>query len=706
MLEGILKGLLQWLYALILEIVEYITNGLLEVFSMNLGYFEAAAPVARDMVDIIIACGWALLLGNLVFQAAKTMLTGLGFEGEDPRLLFARTFVFGFLLLCSRQICEIGLGLSGTVVTLLRLPDAVTVSLPGENLFTIGASWLLVIIIGLVLMFQIIKLFFSVGERYVVVGFLTLMAPLAFAMGGSKSTADIFKGWVRMFASMCLMMVLNVVFLKLLLSAMGNMPSDAGMLPWVIFVVAIARVGRKADDMIMRIGLNPAMTGHPLGSRIPGMLSAMVVRSVASTAAEAVKSATAGKQAAQGGTPPAGAGRPEASVSTMTAKQSGSPGQNASRMARAYPGTAGTPIQSASSATFSHISPGTEVTGQITRSHTQGVQPAAGTAGTSTSATTLSQSGASPHTQGSPGTAGTPGMSAQQHTAQSPATRRSAAQSIGRPGTAGAASQPVPGVTTFQAGPGTAGMGHSDISSRTVRNASPGTAGKGRPDSDSTASKAARYTGVPPGLRGSLGRRPTLDTVGTSGLQTAVRLRYQSETASQNTITHQPGSRASQQTQPIPSGPGTAGKPHAPRPGEALTPSRPASGHGSLSASPSSPAAPQERASPPAGGQTPAATALPGMVRPLSGATAPQEGATQPGEASRQASRSNGTAGTGVAKPNASGGKTHPPQPGQNAPPGLRGANRIGSPGSRPGRNPNHPNRPSKGAQNRESKRK
>jgi hypothetical protein len=29
-------------------------------------------------VNIIIASGWALLLGNLVFQAAKSMISGMG----------------------------------------------------------------------------------------------------------------------------------------------------------------------------------------------------------------------------------------------------------------------------------------------------------------------------------------------------------------------------------------------------------------------------------------------------------------------------------------------------------------------------------------------------------------------------------------------------------------------------------------------------
>ena len=58
-LEGIFKGLLQWVYDLILEIVEYIANALLDVFSMELSYFESSIPVVNDIIIIIIAAGWA-----------------------------------------------------------------------------------------------------------------------------------------------------------------------------------------------------------------------------------------------------------------------------------------------------------------------------------------------------------------------------------------------------------------------------------------------------------------------------------------------------------------------------------------------------------------------------------------------------------------------------------------------------------------------
>lgn len=268
---------------------------------MDLDYFRRVAPVTDDILNIVIAVGWALLLGNMVFQATKSMATGLGFEGEDPKLLFTRTFVFGFLLLASQQICDIGLGISAQVISLLQVPSSVTITIPHENTFDLGASWLLVIIVGFVIMWQFVKLCFEVAERYVVTAILVLLSPLAFGMGGSKNTEDIFKGWCRMFGSMCVMMVMNVIFLKLLISAMGYMPSGVAVLPWMLLIVGIARVARKIDGIITRMGLNPAITGDGLGRGLPGMVTYAVVKGIGKSIAKAAGNSAGGKHAKSGG---------------------------------------------------------------------------------------------------------------------------------------------------------------------------------------------------------------------------------------------------------------------------------------------------------------------------------------------------------------------------------------------------------------------
>lgn len=278
-----------------LECWEYFSSVLLDIMSLDFAYLKTHIPIINDIMQVVLAVGWALLLGNLVFQAAKSMLSGLGFEGEDPKLLFARTFVFAFLLLASPQICEIGLNMTSTIMDLLQVPTAVNVHLVDDSVFgSLTAAWLLVIIFDLVLMFKVLKLLLEIAERYVILAMLTITAPLAFATGGSRNTSDIFTGWCRMYGSMCVLMCINVIFFKLLLSVVSAVPSGLDVFPWMVLILAIVKVAKKADAIITRIGLNPAITGDSLGSRLPGMLTYAVVRTVASSITKSAKKSTGG----------------------------------------------------------------------------------------------------------------------------------------------------------------------------------------------------------------------------------------------------------------------------------------------------------------------------------------------------------------------------------------------------------------------------
>ena len=296
MLELIFQGFAEWAYELVLECWEYFSTALLDIMSMDYAYMKSHVPVMDDIIQVLMAVGWALLIGNLVFQALKSMMSGLGFEGEDPKLLFTRSFVFSFLLLASPQICEIGLSITARIIDLLQVPTAVHVTLVDKSIFgTLTASWLLAILFGIIIIFKTLRLLLEIAERYVILAVLTMTAPLAFAMGGSKSTADIFSGWCRMYGSMCLLMVTNVIFFKMLLSVLSTVPSGLDVFLWIVLILTLVKVARKADAIITRIGLNPAITGDSLGRPLPGALTYMVVRSAASHITRSVGKSAGGR---------------------------------------------------------------------------------------------------------------------------------------------------------------------------------------------------------------------------------------------------------------------------------------------------------------------------------------------------------------------------------------------------------------------------
>ena len=309
MLELLFQGFIEWIYGLILECWEYFASALFDLMSLDFAYLREHMPVIDTIRQIMLGVGWALLIGNLVFQATRGMAAGLGFDAEDPKLLFTRTFAFSFLLVASPQICELGLNMTSTVIELLQMPDAVDITFADEASFGgLTGSWLLVVICGIIVMFQTFKLIMEMAERYFILAVLTITSPLAFGMGGSRNTSDIFTGWCRMFGSMCLLMATNVMFVKMLLSVLSYYPSGLDVLPWMVLVVTIVKVAKKADSILARIGLNPAMTGDPLGRGFPGAMTMMVVRSMVSNAAH-----TLGRN---GGSQRSGSGNPKPNTPT------------------------------------------------------------------------------------------------------------------------------------------------------------------------------------------------------------------------------------------------------------------------------------------------------------------------------------------------------------------------------------------------------
>lgn len=290
-----------------LQSIEHLDNAQPSMVRVN--YLREHIPIIDTIRQIMLGVGWALLIGNLVFQATRGMAAGLGFDAEDPKLLFTRTFAFSFLLVASPQICELGLNMTSTVIELLQMPDAVNITFADEASFGgLTGSWLLVVICGIIVMFQTFKLIMEMAERYFILAVLTITSPLAFGMGGSRNTSDIFTGWCRMFGSMCLLMATNVMFVKMLLSVLSYYPSGLDVLPWMVLVVTIVKVAKKADSILARIGLNPAMTGDPLGRGFPGAMTMMVVRSLVSNAAH-----TIGRN---GGSQRSGSGNPKPNAPT------------------------------------------------------------------------------------------------------------------------------------------------------------------------------------------------------------------------------------------------------------------------------------------------------------------------------------------------------------------------------------------------------
>lgn len=504
MLELLFQGLIEWLYSLILETWEYFFSAFTDVLSVDFDYLKVHIPVIPEIMKIMLAAGWALLLGNLVFQAAKSMMTGLGFEGEDPKTLFTRSFVFSFLLFASPQICRLGLDMTARIVELLDMVDVSNVELVGESTFTgLAASWLLIIIVNLILMFKVFRFLLEIVERYLVLAFLTICAPLAFGVGGSKNTADIFTGWCRMFGSMCFMMVSNMICFKMLLSLLGSPPTGADIFLWIALVFGVVKLARKVDAIITRIGLNPAITGDGLGGRsLPGILAYTVMRTMVSQAVRTAGIAT-GKTGVAGGKgegAKANGSKPHLGKSAAGASQRGAGGKSAKTAQQKSASQTGTAKNGQAWQPAGR--PITIIPDDREDAALNGTPPMSG-ASAAQGQSAGGEKGAERKTSVPPGTTRSPsvvknGGSVVKHTAAS-STRSTAAQESRKSHTESAK---APGVAAASH-PGTAGKGASVPKSNTGMRtgARPGTAGTAHGAAERpTQGKSA---GVQPGTAGN-----------------------------------------------------------------------------------------------------------------------------------------------------------------------------------------------------------
>ena len=74
----------------------------------------------------------------------------------------------------------------------------------------------------LVLAWNYIKLLFEAAERYILLAVLVFTAPVAFAMGSSQTTSNIFKSWCRMLGGQIFLLIMNAWCLRLFTSMVGQ----------------------------------------------------------------------------------------------------------------------------------------------------------------------------------------------------------------------------------------------------------------------------------------------------------------------------------------------------------------------------------------------------------------------------------------------------------------------------------------------------
>ena len=181
--------------------LDLISTSVLGALGCDMAVFLRYFPAAETMYDVFVALAIGLILLLWVWNLFKNFGIATGPEAEDPIKLSVRSVLFIGLAYYSDEIIDTALQIGGTpydwiltsALPNLSFADFNSVMLTIIGVCASGAVALIALILLLILAWNYLKLLLEAAERYVLLGVLVFTAPVAFAMGASQSTSNIFK---------------------------------------------------------------------------------------------------------------------------------------------------------------------------------------------------------------------------------------------------------------------------------------------------------------------------------------------------------------------------------------------------------------------------------------------------------------------------------------------------------------------------------
>lgn len=314
----IFESIVNWVASIVTSIMDAISGIFLNALGTDMTAMEQYFPFVTEAFFIFQYTAWALLFLIAVWQLFR-VFGGPVTEAENPWQLLARSAIFAILIGYAKPIFLLALDIARAPYTALMdaTMDPGSFTFAGvEQVLTNGLSTmvstitvvgpLLTIILMISLGWNYFKMLLECVERYVVVGVLCYTSPLAFSMGGSKTTNNVFKGWTRMVGSQFLLLVLNVWFLRAFNSTVGQFIGNGGALSsgqgsiflWMFVALAFLKTAQKFDSYLAAMGLNVAQTGSSMGMEL--LMAARVISGVASGGARTAGSVFCGANGTAG----------------------------------------------------------------------------------------------------------------------------------------------------------------------------------------------------------------------------------------------------------------------------------------------------------------------------------------------------------------------------------------------------------------------
>lgn len=298
MLDWIFEGIVTWVSSIVSQMMDAVSGLFLNALGTDMTAMEEYFPFVTKAYDIMQYTAWAILFLITVWQLFR-VFGGPITDAENPWTLIARSSLFALLIAYAKPIFLITLDIARAPYTALMdvtmtaedftfagIEQALTSGLVTIVSIATVVGLLLLIILMIALGWNYFKLLLETVERYIVVGVLCYTSPLAFSMGASKATMQVFKSWCRMVGSQLLLLVMNVWFLRGFSSSVGQYIGNGGALStgqgsvflWLFCAIAFLKTAQRFDSYLASIGLNVAQTGSSMGMEM--LMAARVISGI------------------------------------------------------------------------------------------------------------------------------------------------------------------------------------------------------------------------------------------------------------------------------------------------------------------------------------------------------------------------------------------------------------------------------------------
>ena len=304
-LDWIFEGIVGWVSSIASQLLDAVSGLFLEALGTDMTAMEEYFPFVTKAYGVMQVTAYAILILIVLWQLFRAF-GGPITEAENPWHLVVRGALFGFLIGYAKPIFSacltiarapytslMELTMTGEDFTFAGVEQALTNGLTTLVATASVVGLILILILLIALGWNYFKLLLETVERYIVVGVLCYTSPLAFSMGASKSTNNVFKSWCRMVGSQLLLLVMNVWFLRGFASSMGQFIGNGGALTtgkgsiflWMFCALAYLKCAQRFDSYLASMGLNVAQTGSSMGMEL--LMAARVISGIGSGARSA-----------------------------------------------------------------------------------------------------------------------------------------------------------------------------------------------------------------------------------------------------------------------------------------------------------------------------------------------------------------------------------------------------------------------------------